>query len=1133
MKIAKKSLCLMLCVIMAFSSLPLFAAAQENEAATGSYAYSTKYYTEKPEAYGIGQLLDEVDTALAKANICEVIEITKDIKFVIDLRNVNALCGTLDDFAELLDNLLIQAAIAVALGDLKDLDFSTWKTGMVRSADNDAVILKEVLEFVYANSSIISGIVDGTLDLGLLKNTVDLKTLLGEDGVSGIIKEAFFGVVYGKSELDGAYAQYKDNVDGFVYGPLLDELAGEYLEDFTMTSDTTVEDLLIALANSALKQYAVPALKGINEKLAASPYEELRKLAPYINLNGSTYDLSGFELDPDKGLLEQLNDLMGVLARQIFPGCQWESGSYTEINENLEAALKYLAKASGLIPDADEMSFDRIVMEVVAIVLRNLELDSYADGIEKCDTVEELLKSVLITAVREDGITYTYTEDDSWLVVLGDLFAVWAYDNFDIKDLDGKPYRGGKGEDIFTALNYFLNYFLFDKKMAAALDIDVSKADSFFTKIDKIIDLFGETKKKGVSFSLEKFLLGDGEEKGLIDSALTLDIENLFTITFKAALDGAGDIKAEKFLYNTVRYFLNNWSGEALLPAYRQGTAFTNALSNENIASLVSGVLKTLHARKNSVVSIIAFSCALALKEAEQGGSFTASAENAYYTGLTVHPDGSATLNGEKLAQDEDFVLIGGGTALGTALAEVRLIGIYKGSVTVPYNIVLAPVSEVRVTTLDTKVRLRWDAVPGADRYNVFKGDELVETVAADAELTKQFTGLTPMTRYSFRVEAVSDTHGTAPATEATALTNPPKVTGVKAIATTGDSVTLSWKKVPGADGYVVERYSSSKKAYVSAGKTTDTSYTVKGLYSYTSYDFRVKAYFTEDNETVYSASATKVTARTKVGQVVNLKASSKTSSSITLSWDKVRNAKGYRIEQYIDGEWVKLTSVSATSYTVKKLKASTRYYFRVRAYYNSANYGTYSSTLKEYTNLPKVTGLKASSATTSSVKLSWNKVSGATSYVVYRSTDGKNWTKVKTLTGTSLNVTGLYSGNAYQFKVVAYSNKIKTYGDYSSVVKGITTVGKVEGLKASSRKKSSITVTWDKERGAAGYVVYVSADGKKWTKVTTTTKNTATASNLTKNKYYYFKVRAYSKATGSTVYGAYSATLKAKTTLF
>lgn len=1133
MKSMKKTLCVVLCLVMALSSLPLFASAQENESKEADYGYSARYYTEKPDSYGIGKLLDELDEVLAEEDIYESIEITKDIIFEIDLRSVNALCATLDSFADLLDNILIQAAIAVALGDLKELDFDTWKTGMKRSTANDAVILKEVVEFANANSSVISGIVDGTLNLGVLKSVVDLKELLGEDGISGIIKEALFGIVYDGNELDSAYAQYKDNVDSFVYGPLLDDLAGEYLAGFTMTSDTTVEDLLIALVNSLLSQYAIPALKEIDEDFSASPFEDLRRLAPYMNLKGSTYNLDDLALDPEKGLLEQLNNLMGVLAREIFPGCSWKSGSYTLINDNLEAALKQLGKASGLIPDADAMSFDEIVIEIIAIVLRNLDLGSYENGVTECDTLEELLKVVIINAAREEGVTCTYTEKDSWTVALADLFAAWAYDLFAIKDLDGKPYRGGNGDEIWTALNYFLNYFLFDKGMAEYLGADLKKQDSLFTKVDKLLDFFGETKKKGISFSLEKFLLGDDKAKGVIDSVLTLDIENLFEITFKAALDGAGDVKAEKFLYNTVRYALNNWSGEKLLPAYVQGKAFTTALSNENIASLISGFLKTINARKNSAVKIIAFICALALKEEEQGGRFTAKAEDAYCTGLTVHPAAGVTVDGKKLTQGVDFVAIGSGTAMGPAQAEIRLIGRYEGSVIVPYNIILAPVSEVRVTTTDTKVRLRWDAVPGADRYNVYMGDTFVETVPAHAELTKQFTNLTPMTSYSFKVEAVNDIYGVAPATEAKALTNPPKVSSVKVTSVTASTATLSWKAVPGAKGYVVERYSASKKAYVSAGKTSDTSYTVKGLYSYTSYYFRVKAYFTEGEDTVYSSSATKVSARTKMGKVENLRASSKTSSSVTLSWDSVRNARGYRIEQYINGKWTKLTSITGTSYTVKGLKASTRYSFRVRAYYNSANYGEYSNTFKPYTNLPKVTGLKVSSTTTSSAKLSWKKVTGATSYVIYRSTNGKTWTKVKITSGTSYTVTGLYSGTTYRFKVVAYSSKLKTYGDYSSVVKGVTTVGKVEDLKASSRKKTSITVTWDKERGATGYVVYVSPDGKSWTKLVTTTKNTATASNLTKNKYYYFRVRAYSKASGSTVYGSYSTTLKAKTTLF
>ncbi|MFF2641365.1 chitinase [Streptomyces niveus] len=59
--------------------------------------------------------------------------------------------------------------------------------------------------------------------------------------------------------------------------------------------------------------------------------------------------------------------------------------------------------------------------------------------------------------------------------------------------------------------------------------------------------------------------------------------------------------------------------------------------------------------------------------------------------------------------------------------------------------------------------------------------------------------------------------------------------------------------------------------------------------------------------------------------------------------------------------------------------------------------------------------GLGVGAVTSSSVALSWNAVSGATGYNVYR--DG---TKVQTATGTSATVTGLAAATSYQFQVSA-----------------------------------------------------------------------------------------------------------------
>ena len=67
-----------------------------------------------------------------------------------------------------------------------------------------------------------------------------------------------------------------------------------------------------------------------------------------------------------------------------------------------------------------------------------------------------------------------------------------------------------------------------------------------------------------------------------------------------------------------------------------------------------------------------------------------------------------------------------------------------------------------------------------------------------------------------------------------------------------------------------------------------------------------------------------------------------------------------------------------------------------------------------------------------------------------------------------------------------------------------------------SSFKTTSLTLTWGKVTGAKYYKVEQSTDGKKWTKVTTTTKTTYTLTKLTGGRKIYVKVtalNAYGKA--------------------
>ena len=175
---------------------------------------------------------------------------------------------------------------------------------------------------------------------------------------------------------------------------------------------------------------------------------------------------------------------------------------------------------------------------------------------------------------------------------------------------------------------------------------------------------------------------------------------------------------------------------------------------------------------------------------------------------------------------------------------------------------------------------------------------------------------------------------------------------------------------------------------------------------------------------------------------------------------------------------------------------------------------------------LKKVKNLKVKKATTTTVKLSWKKVTGAEKYKVYYSTNGKKW-KSKTTTKTSITIKKLKSGKQYRFKVKAVAGNYS--GTASKVVKKTTKVKKVTISSLKSAKKKQATLKWKKVTNASGYVIEYSTS-KKFTKKTTKTVKIkkgktvkTTLKKLKSGKKYYVRIRAYKTVNKKAVYGAYS----------
>lgn len=110
--------------------------------------------------------------------------------------------------------------------------------------------------------------------------------------------------------------------------------------------------------------------------------------------------------------------------------------------------------------------------------------------------------------------------------------------------------------------------------------------------------------------------------------------------------------------------------------------------------------------------------------------------------------------------------------------------------------------------------------------------------------------------------------------------------------ATSFYQVKLSWKKVSGASGYEIQRYSASKKAYVTIKtitKGTTTSYTNTDLDAGTTYKYRVRAYKTVSGKKIYGAFSS----------VKSCKTQKSVAGKVTASSVNVRKGAGNSYKSY------------------------------------------------------------------------------------------------------------------------------------------------------------------------------------------------------------------------------------------
>lgn len=236
MKKSTKLLSVILAVVMIFSTMSVMAFAaktkyQTSDNLTALNAYSpdgavTRLSTDER----MSVVFDFLDVTLAAANINmgEVIN-TAGLRLVIDLRSVNALCGTIDSAQALLNNGLVKLVKGL-LGIVKDANLKNWKSGMTREKNAQLDIVNGIATLLNDNAGLVKKVInDGKLDVGIIGNFVDIsgvnKYLSDLPGMLKGLVYPVFARVDDDMTLINTYSTTTENPDTLIKNVLINAMS--------------------------------------------------------------------------------------------------------------------------------------------------------------------------------------------------------------------------------------------------------------------------------------------------------------------------------------------------------------------------------------------------------------------------------------------------------------------------------------------------------------------------------------------------------------------------------------------------------------------------------------------------------------------------------------------------------------------------------------------------------------------------------------------------------------------------------------------------------------------------------------------------------------------------------------------
>ena len=340
------------------------------------------------------------------------------------------------------------------------------------------------------------------------------------------------------------------------------------------------------------------------------------------------------------------------------------------------------------------------------------------------------------------------------------------------------------------------------------------------------------------------------------------------------------------------------------------------------------------------------------------------------------------------------------------------------------------------------KPYIKWAAVAGANKYEVYRSgskDGTYTLLGTTTNLNYTDSKANAGYIYYYKVKAVnansikSDYSATVAATCHCAR----PVVKPDYLISTGKPY-IKWTAVSGASQYEVYRSGSKDGTYTLLGTTTAANYTDSKANAGYTYYYKVRA-ISKVRSTANSSLSATVAATCHCARPVVKPDYLISTGKPYIKWSAVSGASKYYVYRSgsSNGTYKYVGTTTATNYTDNKANAGYTYYYKVKAVSKvSSGANSYYSVVIGATCHCARPSVKITTSN-GSPRLTWNAVTGASQYEVYRATSKNgSYTKMFTTSNLSYTNTSAKAGTTYYYKVKAVS-KVKSTANsaFSTVV--------------------------------------------------------------------------------------------------